>query len=177
MKTSNESGNERKSNKGIFAVIGILLLVILFLLLRSCNSEPPTQNNAPTEQDVEDGKAIKLQTGEYVYRIKESAPSKGNIDLPLITNTTVTKDYPYLTLESPDSNKDRFLIKYIFTDVATDEVIYESDWLEGDFKYSVNFYELLGEGDFDLQYVVKTKDAETLADQNGITMQFVLTCK
>lgn len=162
--------NKRQKRKLFFknCLIVVLIIIIILLLMRSCS--------LPVKQDSIT--SPKIQTGE-LYEQKaeaEQTSSSGRIFAPAVPDFTVSKtDNPYVNLFSPEENKNNYLIKYTFTDTATGEVIYDSDYLEGGFKYSVDFASLLDVGEYDVKVQLSSKDANTFEDKNGTVSQIVVT--
>lgn len=96
--------------------------------------------------------APKIQQGTVVEKevTPEQEVNKGRIFAPAIPDFSISKADPYVNLFSPEENAGNYLLKYQFVETATGKVIYESDYLEGGFKYSVDFGSLLDVGEYDV---------------------------
>lgn len=117
-------------------VIGILIIIIILLLLRSCSND---SHNSPSLKPIE--------TADYVNpNIEDKKHTEGTTAIPVISDFTITKDYPYATLFNPKSNMGYSYLVYKFTDLDTKKVIYESKLVEAGKKFSVNFGDLLEVG-------------------------------
>lgn len=148
-------------------IIVILIVIILVLLfLRACTPQPQTTTEAP-----------KIQQGTVIEKevTPEQEVNKGRIFAPAIPDFSVSKVDPYVNLFSPEENAGNYLLKYQFVETATGKVIYESDYLEGGFKYSVDFGSLLDVGEYDVTVNLTTKDAVTYEDKNGTVTQIKVT--
>lgn len=70
-------------------------------------------------------------------------------------------------------NKGRYLLKYEFTDTATDDVFFSTNWLEGGKQYS---YRLDGlEGSVDSKVHIYAKDADTYSNVSGVNLYIKIT--
>ena len=132
-------------------------------------------NNVETSKaEVE---APQIQTGEYIEEVKKEEPvaEEAQIFCPVITDIEVSKEDPYVTLFSPEQNKDNYLLKYEFIDKATGNVLYASDYLEGGFKYSVDLGNSIDVGVYDVTVVLSTKTVDTYEDKNGTVVNIKIT--
>lgn len=172
-----------------WTIILLIITIILLLFIRRCDckcvcgsnqvgvhtssyTESIYSDSTKTANSLDKEEELKVQTGEYVEKeYKPQEVSRGRVYIPAITDFTITKDYPYLTLFSPEDNAGNYYLKYEFIDNASGKMIYESDYLEGGFKYSVDFGALLESGEYDVTVNVSSKDVITLEDKNGATSQ------
>lgn len=155
---------KRKLKAKDLVIVVLIIVILLLLFLRSCSAPPKTE-------------APKIQTGTLIEKeeVKVQPVEKGRIFVPAILDFTVSKSEPYVTLFSPEENAGNYLLKYQFVNSETGEVIYESDYLEGGFKYSVDFGSLLEVGEYAVTVNLTSKDAVTFEDKNGAISQIKVT--
>lgn len=155
---------ERKVTFKNIIITGLVILVIL-LLFRA----------------LEDGNNpfVNLITGVETTGEKENKQdlSQLSIDIPLITDFTVTKSAPYLTLFNPETNKDNFYLQYTITVAGKDEPIYISKMVEPADRFSVDIKKLLPVGIHTARIYVKPYAMSTLEKCNGATMDIQITVK
>lgn len=155
---------ERKVTFKNIIITGLVILVIL-LLFRA----------------LEDGNNpfVNLITGVENTGEKENKQdlSQLSIDIPLITDFTVTKSAPYLTLFNPETNKDNFYLQYTITVAGKDEPIYISKMVEPADRFSVDVKKLLPVGIHTARIYVKPYAMSTLEKCNGATMDIQITVK
>lgn len=160
-------------------LIIVLIVIIIILLLRSCAAGTEDAGlQTPIQTQKEEIEKPTIQTGDLIQQEPEvtEAPQEGRIKIPVIQDFTVSSERPYGTLFSPEGNKDKYLLQYEFVNADTNEVIYSSDWLEGGFSYSVDFYSCFEEaGKYNAVVTVSTKDATTYEDKNGAVIPLVIT--
>lgn len=154
---------KRKLKAKDMIIVLLIIIILLLLFLRSCAGPALV--------------APKIQTGTLVEQEKEEVQevNRGRIFAPAIPDFSVSKEEPYINLFSPEENAGNYLLKYQFVNTETGEVIYESDYLEGGFQYSVDFGSLLEVGEYDVTVNLTSKDAVTYEDKNGTVTQIKVT--
>ena len=142
-KLEDDERKQLKKNKKLRHKVGIrnviiliLIVIIIILLLRSCSG------------DTKDGGSTKpeLEHAEYIQPddVADMEHMEGTTAIPVISDFTIRKSYPYATLFNPESNLGYSYLSYKFTDSSTGKVIYESKLVEAGKKFSVAFGDLLG---------------------------------
>lgn len=147
-------------------LIGVLIVIIILLLLKTFlpKKEDPKPNNE-TKLELEDGDYVEKTTPEVDVQ---------NIDLPVISDFTVTEDYPYVNFCNPETNKDFYLQYEIYLN-SNEELIYQSKFVDTGKKFSVNLRKELGVGIYDAYIKVRTFEKESLNECNGIKTNVVIT--
>lgn len=170
---STEKSNKKSVSSVLKTVIIIVLIIIIILLLLMKGKQG--DNGQPSgEQGVISEEQIKMQEGELKKNPPASTADDG-VALPVIADFSVSKTQPYANLFNPKDNEGKFIIKYVFNDLTTNKVVYESDWLEPGFKYSVDFGNFLDVGLHEVRVNVLTKDAANYTDRNGINTKLTIT--
>lgn len=146
--------------------IGVLIIIIILLLLKSCS-----RGNEPSKKPIE--------TADYIGReIKDDKHVDNTTAIPVISNFTVTKDYPYATLFNPKSNKGYSYLLYKFTDAKSGVVIYESNLVEAGKKFSVDFGNKLSAGKHKVSVDILAFDyKDTSIQKNGGHSDITITVK
>lgn len=145
-------------------IIGILLVIIVLLFLKVFN-----------DNDFLINRVINQEESEYVNANKDSK----HIDIPVIIDTTVTKEQPYMNFCNPDTNADKFYLKYELHSRDDDSIIWESDMVEPGKKFSVDLYTLLSyeSGNHYCYVKVRAFDMNTMDEKNGITNNVIITVR
>lgn len=60
------------------------------------------------------------------YNVQEIS----RIDIPVLIDTTISEDQPYMTLYNPETNADKFYLKYELYNKADDKLLYSSEMVE-----------------------------------------------
>lgn len=95
------------------------------------------------------------------------------VTFPVLTDMVLDSGSPEFLLQNPVENKGRYLLKYEFTDTATDDVFFSTNWLEGGKQYS---YRLDGlEGSVDSRVHIYAKDADTYGNVSGVNLYINIT--
>lgn len=95
------------------------------------------------------------------------------VTFPVLTDMVLDSVSPEFLLQNPVENKGRYLLKYEFTDTATDDVFFSTNWLEGGKQYS---YRLDGlEGSVDSRVHIYAKDADTYGNVSGVNLYIKIT--
>ncbi len=95
------------------------------------------------------------------------------VTFPVLTDMVLDSVSPEFLLQNPVENKGRYLLKYEFTDTATDYVFFSTNWLEGGKQYS---YRLDGlEGSVDSKVHIYAKDADTYSNVSGVNLYIKIT--
>lgn len=167
-----EEETKRKKNYRLLSIVELIIIIIL--LLRGCNGDPSmkgvwwVKDNTPpltseefTEPEIEDQEYI-----EWEQKFAEEAETN-RINIPVITDFTVSKASPYKTLYNPAANADKYYLQYTFTIVGEEEPFYESKLVEGGYKFSVDFGSLLEIGEYTVNVRTSTFEYETFAPKSG----------
>lgn len=146
----NKKLKNKVSNRNV--LILILVVIIIILLLRSCGGTP-SDGGSPTSKPA-------LETAEYIEpdEVQDVEHEEGKTTMPVISDFTVSKSYPYATLFNPESNAGHSYLAYKFTNTDTNEVIYESKLVEPGKKFSVAFGELLEVGIYNVSVDIYSYD-------------------
>ena len=145
--------------------IFILLVIIIILLLRGCS---------PQEGTFDNNKIPVLERSEYIENEVEDTKTP-HIDIPLVHDIAVTKKAPYVKLYNPKTNTGKYYLQYAFYLVEGDELIYESNLVEPDYKFSVDFARLLKKGEYDAYVKIRTFRISDLSECNGVTNNLTIT--
>ncbi len=95
------------------------------------------------------------------------------VTFPVLTDMVLDSVSPEFLLQNPVENKGWYLLKYEFTDTATGDVFFSTNWLEGGKQYS---YRLDGlEGSIDSRVHIYAKDADTYDNVSGINLYIKIT--
>lgn len=151
-------------------IIVILIIIIILLLLRSCS---PDGGNSPTAKPD-------LENAEYVQpdEVPDTEHVEGTTAIPVISDFTVSKKYPYATLFNPESNSGYSYLSYKFTNSETGEVIYESKLVEPGKKFSVAFGDMLEVGKYKVSVDIYSFDyTNPSVQKNGGHSDIVVTVK
>lgn len=136
------------SNRNI--LIMVLILIIMILLFKSCS----------IGERVFLIKMPELEDAEYVQpdEVADIEHQQGTTAIPVISDFTVKKSYPYATLFNPESNSGYSYLLYKFTDADTGDVIYESKLVEPGKKFSVAFGDMLETGTYNVNINIYAYD-------------------
>lgn len=90
-----------------------------------------------------------------------------HVGLCVVTGVFFSMPFPI------QNHKGRYLLKYEFTDTATGDVFFSTNWLEGGKQYS---YRLDGlEGSVDSKVHIYAKDADTYGNVSGVNLYIKIT--
>lgn len=145
-----------------------LIVVIIILLLRSCSGQGVSNPLVP------ETKTPVLERSEYIKNETEAVVVP-RIDIPLVYDIVVSEKAPYVTLYNPKTNADKYYLQYAFYLVEGDELIYESNLVEPEYKFSVDFASLLQEGEHEAYVKIKTYKISDLSECNGVTNNLTIT--
>lgn len=149
---------QRKKNMYKVGLI-VAIIIIIILLLKSCSIEKSLTKNTVVPE---------LETSALVEQnIPEETNEKPRIDIPVIQNFIVSKEYPYKDLYNPESNKGKYYLQFSFTIDGENEPFYQSKLVEGGYKFSVNFGELLDVGEYDVNVTTNTFTEGSLEQKSG----------
>lgn len=143
-----------------------LIVIIIILLLRSCGSDNPIINRIPI---LEDSDLVK-QTTE---------PTEiPRIDIPVVTDCTVSADQPYINFYNPDTNADKYYLQYEVYD-ENNQIVYQSKMVEAGKKFSADIYSAFSgvAGSYYVNVKVRTFKVGSLTEVNGINNDVVITVK
>lgn len=152
-------------------VVMFIMSVIIIILLLRCF----VRKDNPVINYIVDYVTDKEVTPDD--KKKDKNPDSGRVDIPLITDFTVSKSASWINLGNPESNKGKYLLKFYFNVAGVDEPVYVSDMVESGKTFSVNFKELLDVGEYDATVVVNVYDSETFEEYNGANMKLKITVK
>ena len=147
-------------------VILILLIIIILLLLKSCGADEYLVNLIPN-----------FETSEYIDQTQPTGKIP-HIDIPVVVDTIVSAQQPYIHFSNPESNKDRYYLQYeIYRQKLQN--IYQSELVQAGTKFSVNLYELFDgvPGDYSCNVKVRTFKVGTLIEVNGINNDIKVTVR
>ena len=145
-------------------IIGFLLVVIIILLLRSCGKD----------NDLLINRVFNTETNEFVEpEVKKSE----RIDIPVVIDALLTADAPYMSFYNPDTNADKFYLKYELHSRNDDSLLWESEMVEPGQKFSADIYNALGgvEGTYYAYVKVRTFEFNTLTERNGTSNNVIIT--
>lgn len=173
-----EEETKRKKNYRLLSLIELIIIIIL--LLKGCAGDPSMRgvwwvddNDTPLiEEDfpeIEDQEYI-----EWEQQFAEEAETN-RIDIPVISDFTVSKASPYKTLFNPASNAGKYYLQYTFTVVGQEEPFYQSKLIEGGYKFSVDFGSLLDIGEYQVTVRTSTYEYETYATKSGDAHEITVT--
>ena len=162
--------NKKLKNKIINRniLILILIIIIILLLLRSCSAD---SSSSPTTKPD-------LENAEYVQpdEVPDTEHVEGTTAIPVISDFTISKKYPYATLFNPESNEGFSYLQYRFTNSDTGEVIYESKLVQPGKKFSVAFGDMLEVGTYNVSVDIYSFDYNNPSIQkNGGHSEIVVT--
>ena len=170
--------NKKDKTKGLWAIIGVWIVVIILLLMRSCGSEPVVDNN-PNNPNVEDAPIGNFEVSgsqKEKEEVKEVQEEKKTISFAGYGSYKVSSDSPSVELKNPPNN----FVDMVFTltDKASGEIIARTGAVKpGEFVY-VNVMEFYTEpGTYDVSVNISTADPESGAAMNGMNqaMQIVVS--
>ena len=153
-------------NRNILSLI--LIIIIILLLLRSCSAD---SSSSPTTKPD-------LENAEYVQpdEVPDTEHVEGTTAIPVISDFTISKKYPYATLFNPESNLGYSYLSYKFTNSDTGEVIYESKLVEPGKKFSVAFGDMLEVGKYKVSVDIYSFDyTNPSVQKNGGHSDIVIT--
>ena len=162
----NKKLKNKVSNRNV--LILILIIIIIILLLRSCSADG--SSSPATKPD--------LENAEYVMpdEVPDIEHVEGTTAIPVISDFTVKKSYPYATLFNPESNLGYSYLSYKFTNSDTGEVIYESKLVEPGKKFSVAFGDMLEVGTYNVSVDIRSFDyTDSSIEKNGGHSDIVVT--
>lgn len=90
------------------------------------------------------------------------------VTFPVLSDMVLDSGSPEFLLQKPVENKGRYLLKYEFTDTATDDVFFCTNWLEGGKQYRYRLDAL--EGSVDSRVHIYAKDADTYRNASGVNL-------
>lgn len=169
---------KRKKNYRILSLIELIIIIIL--LLKGCAGDPSMRgvwwvNDNKTPLAEEDFPEIEDQEYiEWEQQFAEEAETN-RIDIPVISDFTVSKASPYKTLFNPASNAGKYYLQYTFTVVGQEEPFYQSKLVEGGYKFSVDFGSLLDIGEYQVTVRTSTYEYETYASKSGDAHEITVT--
>lgn len=162
----NKKLKNKVSNRNV--LIMILIIIIIILLLKSCSADGGSSQTTKPE----------LENAEYVLpdEVPDVEHVEGTTAIPVISDFTVKKSYPYATLFNPESNSGYSYLAYKFTNSDTGEVIYESKLVEPGKKFSVAFGDMLEVGTYNVSVDIYSFDyTDPSIEKNGGHSDIVVT--
>lgn len=181
MKEVQEELEDNKKAKKNWRLVSLIeLIIIIILLLKGCAGDPSMQgvwwvDNNKTPLAEEDFPEI--EDDEYIEweQIFAEEAETNRIDIPVISDFTVSKSSPYKTLYNPASNAGKYYLQYTFTINGQDEPFYQSKLVEGGYKFSVDFGSLLDLGEYTVTIKTSTYEYETYEPKSGDAHEINIT--
>lgn len=96
--------------------------------------------------------------------------NNGVIEIPGYANQWVSSDSPFIVLGNPSSNDVAF--QYIVKNGTT--VLFQSDLIAPAQKVDLNLYQLLDQGEYDINFEITTYDMKTQKAYNGASLRVKL---
>lgn len=151
-KQQEQRKNKKLKRKVLFknVLIVILIIIIILLLLKSCSSDGGSKLKPLV--DFENGVYVEPNEVPNVEHVE------GTTAIPVISDFTVSKSFPYVTLFNPDVNLGYSYLKYKFTNKDTGDVIYESKLVQPGKKFSVAFGDMLEIGTYNVSVEIYSYD-------------------
>lgn len=166
--TKQNEKEKRKLKRKVIArnvtILGLIIIIIM-LLLRSCGSNDDL--GTKFEPILQNGSII-------IQNNKPEQKEKLYVTMPVVDDFKVSSENPNIVLYCPEQNKGLFYITYTFID-SEGNVIYQSNPAEGGTKWSVNFKELLPEGQHDITVQLSSMYCDTGKDANGVVSDITVT--
>ena len=108
-----------------------LIVIIIILLLRSCSS------------GVDNALINRIPIFEDSNLVEQTTKSREipRIDIPVVTDASVSADQPYVNFYNPESNVDKYYLQYEVYDENA-QLVYQSKIVEAGKKFSANLYEV-----------------------------------
>lgn len=172
---SKDENKLKKKNRIKNVIIIILMIVILILLLRSCIKHDNPLINLVSQQ---------LENSDY--KTNANDVETGRIDVPIIEDVTVSEDFPYITLYNPSTNADKYYLQYELYLTEGGELLYQSNMVEPDKKFSADIIAplktVLGDSYksgvvYDITVKVRVYRVNDLVEVNGITNDIKINVK
>lgn len=167
-KQDKQSEEQRKKLKRKVRIrnctIVALIVIIIILLLKSCGANNPIINRIPI-----------LEDSDLVKQTTESTETP-RIDIPVVTDCTVSADQPYINFYNPDTNADKYYLQYEVYD-ENNQIVYQSKMVEAGKKFSADIYSAFSgvAGQHSCNVRVRTFKIGTLAEVNGINNSITIT--
>lgn len=168
----NEKNEKKSKSRGLWVIIGVLILIIILLLLSSYGSETvannPVSNEPVIEEPIGNFEVSDEQQKQEVIEEPEG-------EIPTITfagygKYSVSADNPNVELKNPDGN----FVDMVFTltDKSTGEIIARTGKVAaGEFVY-VNVMDFYTEqGVYDVAVAISTYDSQSGAQMNGMNQE------
>ena len=149
-------------------IIGVLIVIIVLLFLRIYNSK---------DRDYLINRVFNQETNDYIEnKGNDKEQEIGRIDIPVLIDTTISEDQPYMTLYNPETNADKFYLKYELYNKADDKLLYSSEMVEPGQKFSANLFDVFQkEGTYNCYMKVRTFEFGSMDERNGITNNITIT--
>lgn len=169
-KQDKQSEEQRKKLKRKVRIrnctIVALIVIIIILLLKSCGADNPIINRIPI-----------LEDSDLVKQTTESTETP-RIDIPVVTDCTVSADQPYINFYNPDTNADKYYLQYEVYD-EHNQIVYQSKMVEAGKKFSADIYSAFSgvAGSYNVNVKVRTFKVGSLTEVNGINNDVVITVK
>lgn len=162
--------NKKLKRKVVMRNITIvaLIIVIILLLLKSFGDK------GVSTPLVSEKKTPVLETSGYFKNETEDVVVP-RIDVPLVYDIKVSEKAPYVTLYNPKTNADKYYLQYAFYLKEGGELIYESNFVEPEYKFSVDFASLLHEGEYEAYVKVRAYRISDLVECNSVTNNLTIT--
>lgn len=149
---------QERVKKNIYKIGFIIaIIIIIILLLRGCSGNEKEVPRILPE----------LETAGLIERQAEEVKKAPRIDIPVIQSFTVSKNQPYVDLYNPETNKGNYYLQFAFTVVGEETPFYESKFVEGGHRFSVNIGELLEIGEYDTYVTVRSFEENSLEEKSG----------
>ena len=90
------------------------------------------------------------------------------VTFPVLSDMVLDADDPEFILKNPSVNKERYILKYEFTNTATGDVFFSTNWLEGGKQYRYRLDDIKGIIYGNVH--IYAKDADTYEDGSGVNI-------
>lgn len=90
------------------------------------------------------------------------------VTFPVLSDMVLDADDPEFILRNPSVNKEQYILKYEFTNTATGDVFFSTNWLEGGKQYHYRLDDLKGTIYGNVH--IYAKDADTYEDVSGVNI-------
>lgn len=168
-----------KKNKILLPILLLILLGVCLLSLfpdipgyvhkNILNPNPKEPTNITDDPESEPDYAAEVDHN-YVY-------------MPLVENSTFSKDSRYFRLknlpENGDENGTIYQFQYVLTNNDTKKEIYRSEWLESNAYADVDMYRLFNEtsGMYNINVLINTRNKNSGAETNGLDTNIIIHIK
>ncbi|MDE7478275.1 MAG: hypothetical protein K2M91_10050 [Lachnospiraceae bacterium] len=99
--------------------------------------------------------------------VRGSDESTG-VTFPVLSDMILDVNNPEFILKNPSVNKERYILKYEFTNTTTGDVFFSTNWLEGGKQYHYTLDDI--DSTMGVNVHIYAKDADTYKDVNGVNI-------